>query len=285
MKSSTIVYIVTSTIWVLCLVGFIHTIHSISDTNQSVRELRIVIADIDVAASRNTAQPSNNNDVPTLDDATVMDTVTSTEAITSEQELEPVVNPAALPKQVYLSVPFTSQAPEKNWDQPWQDACEEAAILMLDAYYKGYNISPLFARDELLKQVAWQESKGWGGSIDIIDVRTAAAWYLQVPESQLTIIRYPEVEEIKTQLANKRPVLAVADGTALPNPYFSGDGPVYHALLIIGYDDATSEFITNDPGTQFGKNFRYTYDDLMNALRDWNNGDVKHGVPVVLVKT
>ena len=49
---------------------------------------------------------------------------------------------AALPPQYFISVPFTSQAPEKNWEQPWQDACEEAAVLMLDAYYKNYNLSP-----------------------------------------------------------------------------------------------------------------------------------------------
>ena len=41
------------------------------------------------------------------------------------KELSPTMN---------LSVPFTSQAPEQNWDEPWQDACEEAAVLMLDAY-------------------------------------------------------------------------------------------------------------------------------------------------------
>src|SRR3989338_9267279 len=45
-----------------------------------------------------------------------------------------VLEVADLPKSVNLAVPFTSQAPEKDWSQPWQAACGEAAGLMLDAY-------------------------------------------------------------------------------------------------------------------------------------------------------
>jgi hypothetical protein len=269
-----IFYITISIICVLSLGGVVYTFHTISSTNLVIRKLELVLSDIRVSSS-NTFPPITDPVVP------IPDTI---EFSLVEDSSSPQDNTSTLSLKVHLTVPFTSQAPEKNWDQPWQDACEEAAILMLDAYYKGYNLSPLFARDELLKQVAWQETKGWGGSIDIANVRTAAAWYMQIPESQFTIHRNPTVELIKTKLANGHPILAVVDGTVLPNPYFSGDGPVYHALVIIGYDDATREFITNDPGTQFGKNFRYPYDDLMRALRDWNNGDVKNGVPVVLVK-
>ena len=37
---------------------------------------------------------------------------------------------------------------------------------MLDAFYKGYNVSPLFVKDEILKMVAWEETQGMGLSID-----------------------------------------------------------------------------------------------------------------------
>lgn len=255
---------------------------AIAKTNEHIRELKVISEQLDVSHERSrrvvreqatSLQPTS---VPEELDTTVPEPTTT-------PQLPPSTS-ATLPAQVHLAVPFTSQAPEKNWDQPWQDACEEAAILMLDAYYKGYNLSPLFARDELLKLVNWQQSQGWGGSIDIVDVRSSAAWYMQVSEDELVILRYPEVEEIKTQLAHGNPVLAVADGKTLPNPHFTGDGPVYHALVVIGYDDTTGEFITNDPGTQHGKDFRYKYDDLITSLRDWNGGDVKNGMPVVLLK-
>lgn len=184
-----------------------------------------------------------------------------------------------LPARINLAVPFTSQAPEKNWDQPWQDACEEAAVLMLDAYYKDYGLSPLFAKDEILRMVTWEETIGWGGSINIDEVGVLATQFTGYPAPR--VIENPTVEDIKEQLASGNPVLAVADGKALPNPYFSGEGPDYHALIIRGYTD--THFITNDPGTQHGENFEYTYGDLLSALRDWNDGDVATGRRVVMV--
>src|SRR5690606_41290644 len=55
---------------------------------------------------------------------------------------EPILNapesvtPPAVVEQLILDVPFTSQAPEGNWKQPWQDACEETSILMVDRFYQ-----------------------------------------------------------------------------------------------------------------------------------------------------
>lgn len=184
-----------------------------------------------------------------------------------------------------LDVPFTSQAPEKNWDQPWQDACEEAAVLMLDAYYKGYGLSPLFARDEILKMVSWEEEQGWGYSIEMAKVeRLFQKWWRgqsKIINHKSKIITNPTVQEIKQSIANGHPVLVVADGHALPNPYYRGDGPDYHALIIRGYTE--DAFVTNDPGTWRGKNFVYKYEELMRAIHDWNNGEVKRGQPVALV--
>jgi hypothetical protein len=95
------------------------------------------------------------------------------------------------------------------------------------------------------------------------------------------IVENPTADDIKRFIANGQPVLAVADGKVLPNPHFRNDGPVYHALIIRGYTEI--EFITNDPGTQFGRGFKYKYEDLLNAIHDWNSGDVKDGKKVILV--
>ena len=208
---------------------------------------------------------------------------TSTEevprVVSSTKDVQEAKETDVLSHKINLDVPFTSQAPEKNWEQPWQDACEEAAVLMLDAYHKKYRLSPLFAKDEMWKMVQWEEQeKGWGRSIEIEKMQELLFWYAG---SQSKIITDPTVDEIKKQIAADHPVLVVADGKILPNPHFRSGGPEYHALIIRGYTE--TEFITNDPGTQFGKNFRYQYDDLMNAIRDWNGGDVKHGKRAVLV--
>lgn len=185
-----------------------------------------------------------------------------------------------LPKRLNLNVPFTSQAPEKNWDQPWQDACEEAAVLMLDAYYKGYNLSPLFAKDEILKMIAWEDARGWQYSIEIEKVKKLIEGYLGY-QQKLKIVENPTISEIKRSVAAGHPVLVVAHGKALPNPYFRDGGPDYHALIIRGYTE--DSFITNDPGTWRGENFVYKYEEMMNAIHDWNDGEVKSGREVILV--
>lgn len=210
------------------------------------------------------------------------ETGTSTESLpVKEQPLNKTAE--ELPKQINLDVPFTSQAPEKNWDQPWQDACEEAAVLMLAAYYKGFGLSPLFAKDEIIKMVHWEEEKGWGRSIDIEKIAELTGVFVtkQLQDKKVHIIENPTVDQIKTYVADGTPVYVVADGKVLPNPHFKNGGPEYHALIIRGYTE--DSFITNDPGTQFGKNFSYRYNDLMMSIRDWNGGKVKEGRRVVFV--
>ena len=201
---------------------------------------------------------------------------TTTEENTGDSFIEITTPPALL----NLDVPFTSQAPESNWDQPWQDACEEATILMLDAYYKGYNLSPLFAKDELLKMVDWETERNWGNSISLEYVQEVAEWYMGDSFS-FHIQKEPSIEGIKQTLATGNPVLVVAYGKSLDNPNFREGGPEYHALIIRGYND--DGFITNDPGTRNGKEFFYTYDNLMSSIHDWNGGDVENGKAVVLV--
>lgn len=216
----------------------------------------------------------------------------SVSSLSSSKNLKKV-----LPETFNLAVPFTSQAPEKKWSQPWQDACEEAAILMIDAYYKSYLLSPLFVKDEIIKMVQWEENKTWGLSIEAEKIQKIFQDYMQGYNSKtqkvstspstvknfyhVKIIENPTIDEIKQYIANGQPVLVVADGKILPNPYFQNGGPEYHVLVIRGY--TKDSFITNDPGTQFGENFKYKYDDLMNAIRDWNSGEVKSGRRVVLV--
>lgn len=47
-------------------------------------------------------------------------------------------------------VPFTSQAPEGNWQEPWQNACEEASIVMIQNFYKDEGLSADKARQQIL---------------------------------------------------------------------------------------------------------------------------------------
>lgn len=187
-----------------------------------------------------------------------------------------------IPDSINLEVPFVPQAPEKNWEQPWQDACEEAAILMMDAYEQDKSISIDSAKHDIIAMVKWEEDLGWGRSIEMEKIQKIFAEYLTgYSKSQLHVIKNPSIDQIKKYIANGQPVYVVADGKTLPNPHFQNGGPPYHALVIRGY--TKDSFITNDPGTQFGQNYKYKYNDLMNAIHDWNNGDVVNGASVVMV--
>lgn len=229
---------------------------------------------------------------PTIVSSTSANPVTkpSSTPLTSASETKPrTVRTAVSPltgalelgeNDLNLDVPYTSQAPERIWTQPWQDACEEAAVLMLDAYYRGYGLSTLSAKDELQKMVNWEEDRGWERSIPIEKIKTILQEYYKVTRP-IRIIANPSVADIKGLIAAGKPVLAVADGRMLPNPYYSNGGPPYHAFIIRGYTE--DKFITNDPGVNRGKDFPFPIDAVMDSLHDWNDGNVTRGTPSILV--
>ena len=54
-------------------------------------------------------------------------------------------------------------------------------------------------------------------------------------------------------------------------------------LVIRGFDDADGSFIVNDPGTRRGNGLRYPQARLLDAIHDWNNGDVLNGEKRVMI--
>lgn len=166
-----------------------------------------------------------------------------------------------------LPVPFTSQAPYGDWAEPWQNACEEATIAMVDAYYTNDNFSSrAHARDEIMHIFDLKEEM-FGASLDetvavMTDlINTHFSWHA-------TIVNNPSIAQIKAEIDAGRPVILPASGVELSNPHFRSD-PNYHTVVITGYDDARREFITHEPGTQFGLDFRYPYDRIVAAMHDF----------------
>ena len=66
------------------------------------------------------------------------------------------------------------------------------------------------------------------------------------------------------------------------NPFFTGEGPLYHMLVLRGY--TTTTFIANDPGTRHGENYQYTFDVLMNAIGDWDGDSPDGGARVMVLE-
>ncbi len=181
---------------------------------------------------------------------------------------------ATLPASINLAVPFTPQAPRADWSLPYQEACEEASLYMVYAYYQKFSpglISAESAEKELLQIIAF-EQKLFGYYEDTTIEQVATLAESMYGYGNVEVIDDPTVEQIKTQLAEGRPVIVPAAGRLLQNPNFQQPGPVYHMLVIRGYTNK-GQFITNDPGTRRGEAYLYDFDTLMNAIHDWNGGD------------
>ena len=173
----------------------------------------------------------------------------------------------ALPSTFQIPVPFMSQAPHANWDDPYQEACEEASLLMVHRFLQGDKdgaIPPDDADRDLLALIRWEENHGYGQDVTLTELGDIAKnYYGFAPVIEDTVT----VERIKELLVSGYPVIVPAAGRDLSNPYFSGEGPWYHMLVITGYD--RNEFIVNDPGTRRGEGYKYAYDVLIAAIHDW----------------
>ena len=179
-------------------------------------------------------------------------------------------------------VPFFSQAPLGDWSDPRQaDGCEEAAVLMGVAWARGETPIAAEARDIIVAMSDW-ELEAHGSYIDT-SIDDSANWLIKdyLGYSSISVQHDITVDDIQAALANSVVVIAVK-GRVLQNPHYVGGGPLRHTILVTGYDSATDEFITNDSGTQFGKNYRYSRATIAAALADYPSGD---HVPVTPMPT
>jgi uncharacterized protein YvpB len=193
----------------------------------------------------------------------VNESVTSSTSTTSAT-VNDVNTVYELPSTFKIRVPFTPQAPHANWDDPYQEACEEASLIMVNAYWQNYGLSSNRADDEIKALVNYQTAQGLGQDITIEQVAQIAEEYYGF---KTRMLHNPTIEDIKREISWENPVIIPAAGRKLGNPYFSGAGPWYHMLVVTGYD--RNEFITNDPGTKRGKGYKYKYQTLMDAIHDW----------------
>lgn len=182
--------------------------------------------------------------------------------------------------QLNLNVPFTSQAPSGNWDAVHEEACEEASLLMSNRYFQSKNINGASDAEQAFQQIiAWEEQNlGFSDSTNAEETARIAREMLGL---KTQIVKDPSVDEIKRALNEDKLILVPSAGRLLDNPFFKNPGPLYHMLVIKGY--SATKFITNDPGTKNGADYRYSYQTVLEANKDWNNGDVQNGARVIIV--
>jgi hypothetical protein len=218
--------------------------------------------------------------------------------ITTTQKIDQIIESVApkptkilesgLPDKHLIKTAFIEQAPEKNWSEPWQDACEEAALLTVDYFYKNQTPSVEEQRDAILKMLDFEKTAGFTSDVDISQMATISAEYLGYKPK---IVDNPTIEDIKRSISQNVPVIVPAAGKILfkENKHFKSGGPYYHNLTILGYDDTKQKFIVHDVGTQFGAYFQYSYDLLIESIHDFplsgKKEDILTGAKKILILT
>lgn len=186
-----------------------------------------------------------------------------------------------IPTQFDLTIPFTSQAPHSNWNLPYQEFCEEAAILMVHSFHAGLTLPTKEDADQKLREIMDFENNFFGFYKDTTAEETAEILRQFYGYKKVDVLNDFDADTIKFHLANNRPVILPSHGRALGNPNYTSPGPLYHMLVIRGYNE--NQFITNDSGTRLGEKYVYDIDTVLNAAHDWNNGDVESGAKKLIV--
>ncbi|MCK4968091.1 MAG: C39 family peptidase [Candidatus Aenigmarchaeota archaeon] len=199
------------------------------------------------------------------------------------EEIKETVLSTSIPKKINLTVPFTCQAPFANWDDLHNEACEEASILMLHHYLQSTELTPQQADQEIISLVNWQK-ENWGGHNDLPISKVAQLLTDFYGYDNVQVKYQFSLEDIKQELVLGHPVIIPVAGRQLPNPYYKTPGPLYHYLLIRGYQNG--QFITNDSGTKRGKGFIYQQEIVWKVIHDLPIGgkeDILSGVKAMLV--
>ncbi len=187
-----------------------------------------------------------------------------------------------IPPEINLDIPFTIQSPDQIWDELHNEACEEASLIMVNAYYTGQtgNIPVSSAMKSIVDITDYENTLfGYNKSTTIEQTAQIAKGFFHL--NDIHIIHAPTVQGMKMLLAKGIPIIVPAAGRLLGNTHFRGAGPMYHMLVLKGYT-RDGNFIVNDPGTRVGKDFVYSFDILMNAMHDYNENDILAGGKVIL---
>ncbi len=186
-------------------------------------------------------------------------------------------NTRPLPSSFEIPVPYVSQVPDGEWVAPWDEACEEASLAMIQSYYSNGNMPAAKETRGFMQDMIDWENKTFKKYDDTDAVETLRLIY-EKTDMLAYIKRDPTVEDIKKEIARKHPVIAMVNMYQFYDEPNLGDS--FHVFVITGYDDAQKEFIVNDPARP---QKRYSYDRLIGALHDFNpkSGEAD-GAPTVI---
>lgn len=176
----------------------------------------------------------------------------------------------SLPTTFSLAIPFTPQAPTGNWDTLHNEACEEAAAIMANAYLTGDKdvVMPASSVESQITTLTNWEQQNFGYYLDTTAAETAKMIEGVYGLKTQIINNYSE-DQIKQPLNDHEVVIIPEDGQLLGNPNYKTPGPIYHMLVIRGY--TPDAIITNDSGTRNGRNYSYSFSTVYDSGANWNH--------------
>lgn len=182
----------------------------------------------------------------------------------SSSRAVPMSSSSSRPGGLLIKVPFASQSPFAVWDALHEEACEEMSLIMVHHFLEETPLSMTDAEVEVQQMIAWEREHNYADDVtaaQLGDIASSLYGY------RVRVLEDVTADSLRLELSQGNPIIIPAAGRALKNPFFSGAGPFYHMLVVVGYSG--DGFITNDPGTKQGAQYWYSTDVLMNALHDW----------------
>lgn len=181
--------------------------------------------------------------------------------------------PTPIPPSLFIKgVPYTVQSPYNQWgpNDPHQEYCEAAAVLMVGRFYRGDKypndkIPPADADAAMAQMVQW-ERQSWPGVVDLpLDKvgQVGKQFYNMTPATTNATM-----DNVKAALASGKPVLIPvmthgAPGGGMIAPFY-GSTNVYHVIVLTGYDG--DNVYANDAGFYQGQNYKYAWSVLQAAM-------------------
>ncbi len=181
--------------------------------------------------------------------------------IEEEKSLQP------LPKKFLISgVPFTVQSPDSKWDEYGEESCEEMSEIIVDRYWRKLPLDRKIGLVERNRLIGY-EIKNYGDFRDENAEQIAERLRNYFGYSDVEVIYDFTLDELKRKITEGRPIIVPAAGRKLNKPYFKQPVPLYHNLVVIGFDG--DKIIVNDPGIGKGEGYRYNENILYNAIHDF----------------
>ncbi len=198
-----------------------------------------------------------------------------------EKSNKEILKPEIIPSEYNIqNMDFFSQAPYWNWNQPYQDACEEASLLIGQYYIKWLTKTKEQYNKDLLNMVELEMEMLWYfESTTIMEMKQIIN--RRDPSISARIIEHPTIQDIEREISKNNVVVTPLYWKWLGNPHYALWGPEYHFLVIKWY--TKDSFITHDVWTMHWANRNYNKNLIMENIHDQNRIDVKKWAARILI--